>query len=191
MNEYEKLTENGDAFWRHVSRSNFYLFSTSQGAKDIETFVKELEVTTILDYGCGNNNLSYILTNNIDNPNCVGYDPYIPYFSTRPTRKELTVCFSVLHMVGETDLDRVIRDIHSLTERYLLIHINKIRPNQRRYEDYVDMFSNRYRDLFLVLDQHRQHDQFHVSRKNLETGEVFLDRTLEIETMFFLLKIIP
>jgi hypothetical protein len=191
MNRYDELTKNMDITWHHWSRSNFYNFITPTGLKDIIQFVAELEVDTVLDYGCGNNNLHDILSKRFSDKECVGYDPYVPHFSTKPSsKKELTVCYNVLQIVEEQDMDNVITDLHNLTGKYLLINVMIRGRFDRDFSYYNRLFEEKYSNIFLVLEKNRQLTEHKSSWKNLESDQIYLERQFQLETGYFLLKII-
>jgi hypothetical protein len=191
MNRYDELTKDMDIDWHHFSRSNFYNFNTSSGFKNIIQFVKELDIKNVLDYGCGNNNLQDILNKANTNITCVSYDPYIAHFSTKPnSKKELTVCYNVLQIVEEHDVDNVINDLYNLTEKYLLLNVTLEAMFHRNYDYYINLFEKKYSNFFTVLDKHNQLDERIHSRKNLDTNEIYLHNQFKIRTGYFLLKII-
>jgi hypothetical protein len=188
MNRYEEIIKDMNVEWRHFSRNNYYLFNTSTGTKNIIQMIKEYDVNSVLDYGCGHNDLSYTLANTFDNIEFVSYDPGVPHFSKRPSPKEMTICYNVLQIIEPGDIDNIIEDLHNLTSKYLLVNISLGGIFQRNYEYYVNLFE-KYSSLFVILDKHRQSNEYSVCRKNLDKNEIFFDRKYLIETGFFLLKI--
>jgi len=191
MNRYDELTKGMDINWHHISRSNFYTFTTPSGPKSIIQFVKELEVQNVLDYGCGNNNLQDILNKVYTNITCVSYDPYITHFSTKPnSKKELTVCYNVLQVIEEHNMDNVINDLYNLTEKYLLLNVTLGAMFNRDYDYYINLFEKKHSNFFNIVDKHNQLDERTYSIKNLDTNKVYLHNQFKIKTGYFLLKII-
>lgn len=191
MFEYNKetMSEKYDYTWRHLSRNNYYFFYTENGQKDIVTFIDELQIKSILDYGCGNNDLKYVLGESKSEIECVGYDPYVTLFSNKPTEaKELTVCYNVLQSIENDKMYEVINDIHTLTKKYLLLHIGLGGFFGRDEFYYENLFTNIFSNLFKVISKHTQNNEIVVLKKNLDTGEIFHNVSHKRKTSFFLLE---
>ena len=124
--------------WRHSSRCNYYEFYTKNGYRDIVQFIAELDVKSILDFGCGNNDLSYVL--NDDELDCYSYDPYVSHFSKKPTTpRDLTILYNVLQCIEDSLIDETINDLYiqlgfddfdsklvgEFWQRYIALHIDK------------------------------------------------------------------
>lgn len=77
----------------------------------------QLQVSTLLDYGCGSmRNLSKVLEPK--NPvEYLGYDPAVPEFSHKEPA-DLVVCIDVLEHIEPDLLDNVLDDLLMLTARF-------------------------------------------------------------------------
>lgn len=153
-NEWRRNNKN--VFWRHYTRHNFYEFYTSKGYKTLIDFVSLYEPNSVLDYGCGYNEISDLLPEHIQ---CVNYDPYIPKYSEHPNAKsdeqfDLIFCCGVLHCVESDYLDNVIKDIHTLTKKHGHVVVNVFKGGfiGRTFDTYVDKISAC--NLFEIEDQH-------------------------------------
>lgn len=192
MFDYNEETskKNFDSYWRHSSRSNYYYFSTENGYKDIVYFVEKLKVKSVLDYGCGNNFLSYVLGDLMSDVECVGYDPFVPHFSNRPKEsKELTVCYSVLQCIPDEKMDVVIKDLHELTKKYILINVNSGGFFHRDSNYYVDLIEKNYSHLFDVVNKLTQTNELTTTKVTVETGDILHQMKKVIEQTFFLLEV--
>ena len=92
-----------------------------------------LPVESILDYGCGNSRTVDWLAK-INDINGFRYDPAIPEYSRLPVAKaDVVINTDVLEHVLECDLDHVLAEIRSISDR-VYFHIatqpaNSILPN--------------------------------------------------------------
>lgn len=96
----------------------------ADGAKHavaVEALAVDLEAATILDYGCGENQLAHALKMR----RVSGYDPGIPERAKMPKPCELVVCTDVLEHVEPDKLDAVLDHIYRLTGKaaYLVISL--------------------------------------------------------------------
>jgi hypothetical protein len=86
----------------------------------VAAVINKLEVTHVLDYGCGSN-LS--LAKALHEKNLVkhkfkyqAYDPCVPEYAALPVPAELVACIDVLEHIEEDSIDEVLDHLQSLTE---------------------------------------------------------------------------
>lgn len=175
--------------WRHLSRNNYYFFSTEDGERDIVFFIDLLRVKSILDYGCGNNDLSYVLGKTYKHIECVSYDPYIEHRSVKPVAsKDLVICYNVLQAIEQENMNQIINDLHSLSNRYVILNISIGGFFNRDKEYYDNLFEVLYRDLFNIVLKHTQNTEITISRKNLDTQNIMFSTKKLLKSSFFLLE---
>lgn len=178
-----------DTFWRHISRNNYYHFCTNEGLRDMSHFIDKLKVSSVLDYGCGNNDLSYVMGDSYKNIEFTSYDPHITIHSQKPTSpKDLVVCYNVLQVVEDENLDSVINDLYNLANMYVLIHISSTGFFNREHSYYDEIFSEKYSNMFVIMDKHTQNNRINVMRENLDKNDIYFYFTKTIKTNFLLLK---
>ena len=89
-------------------------------AKKVSALLKQYELKTLLDYGCGKGNLISRFQD------AVGYDPAIPKYSAIPTGTfDLVTCTDVLEHIEPECLDAVLKHIASLGRFAFLIASTK------------------------------------------------------------------
>jgi len=83
------------------------------------------EIKTVLDYGCGAASLKkYVEDAGVTDREWTLYDPAVSRYQKEPTGKhDLVVSTDVLEHVEEPQLNNVIRNMQSLTDKYLLSEI--------------------------------------------------------------------
>ena len=93
----------------------------------IFNLIKENNIKTILDYGCGKAKFHSILFNNRKVPgspmgiNMTPYDPAVAQFSNKPTGQyDLVLCIDVMEHVQEDKIDEVLKDIFTYSNKVFL-----------------------------------------------------------------------
>jgi len=122
---YESLIE---ATKFHASNQNNWVGeSLAEYKYEIWNIIKENNIKTILDYGCGKAKFHKLLFNNKKVPgspqgiSITGYDPCVPVFSNKPTGNfDLTICIDVMEHVQEDKIDEVFKDIFSYSNKTFL-----------------------------------------------------------------------
>jgi hypothetical protein len=186
-NDYNEWTrENKDVFWRHYTRHNFYEFYTSEGYKTLLNFVVEFQPFSVLDYGCGHNDISDLLPQYIE---CVNYDPYVPKYSEHPNAKgdeqfDMIFCCGVLNCVETDCLDNVIKDLFSLTKKHGHVVLNVFEGSV--YNRPLDIYINKIRtsNLFNICDQYTDRITTTVLKVN---SQLKLRKTENSQTALFML----
>jgi hypothetical protein len=94
---------------------------------DIFSIIKENNIKSILDYGCGKAKFHPLLFNNIKLPgspmdiNITPYDPAVPQYSNKPNDKyDLVLCIDVMEHIQEDKVDEVLQDIFNYSNRVFL-----------------------------------------------------------------------
>lgn len=90
----------------------------------ISEVVNKLEITHLLDYGCGSN-LS--LGKNLKPDHKLkyqAYDPCVERYSTSPVAAEMVCCIDVLEHIEEDKIDEVLDHLMQLTEAMAFISIS-------------------------------------------------------------------
>lgn len=89
--------------------------------RNLRPAIKLLHPVSILDYGCGQSPLLERLELGYM-PEMLRYDPAIPKYSTKPTRKaELLLNIDVLEHIPETHLEEVIADMAASCDNAIII----------------------------------------------------------------------
>ena len=122
---YESLTE---AIKFHASNENNWAGEALAEYKHaIFKLIKENNIKSILDYGCGKAKFHSVLFNNKKltgspmNVIITGYDPAVPKFSKKPTGTyDLVLCIDVMEHVQEDQVDEVLKDLFSYGNRVFL-----------------------------------------------------------------------
>lgn len=122
---YESLIEATKFHANNIS--NWIGESLAEYKHEIYKIIKEKNIKTILDYGCGKATFHKILFNNKKIPgspqniNITGYDPCVPNFEKRPEGKyDLVLCIDVMEHVQEDKIDEVLKDIFSFSTNVFL-----------------------------------------------------------------------
>ena len=97
----------------------------------ITEIIKNHNIETILDYGCGK--AQY----HPKNWNVYNYDPAVPKFEKKPalgSKFDLVICIDVLEHIPETDLPRIIKEIFDYSNKHVFCtasvrEAGKILPN--------------------------------------------------------------
>jgi len=122
---YESLTE--ATKFHAVNQSNWIGEALAEYKHQIFNLIKENNIKTILDYGCGKAKFHSILFNNRKVPgspmgiNITPYDPAVTQFSNKPTGPyDLVLCIDVMEHVQEDKVDEVLKDIFSYSNKVFL-----------------------------------------------------------------------
>jgi len=122
---YESLIE---ATKYHASNSdNWVGEALAEYKHQIFNLIKENNIKSILDYGCGKAKFHSILFNNRKLPgspmdiNISKYDPAVAQFSKKPTGTyDLVLCIDVMEHVQEDKVEEVLKDIFSYSNKVFL-----------------------------------------------------------------------
>jgi len=121
-----QLWSNNYVYAAKSPRESFYVFLGSEGRIQTNDLINNNNITSILDYGCGNSNSIQYSCNhfNITDVQISKYDPFIPEYSIHPnTTFDLVVCHDVLQFVENLFLNDVVQDIANLTNKLALFNI--------------------------------------------------------------------
>lgn len=113
-----------------------YGLASIEFAPYIAKFIKDNNVSRVLDYGCGKARLARELTKRFkcDSVNIVSYDPAIPDRSTIPAASELVTCIDVLEHIEPELISNVLDDLRRVTEKYGIFTI-ATEPSKRFMPD--------------------------------------------------------
>ena len=122
---YESLTE---AIKFHAAnQSNWIGEALAEYKHNIFNLIKENNIKTILDYGCGKAIFHSILFNNKKVPgspmgiDVTPYDPAVPEFANKPNEQyDLVLCVDVMEHVQEDKVEEVFEDIFTYSNRVFL-----------------------------------------------------------------------
>lgn len=95
-------------------------------AGTVSWIIKNYEIKSVLDYGCGKATLAEYFPDDL----ITCYDPCIPEYSARPSPAELVVSTDVMEHIEPECLDEVLKDIASLTLRYAYLNISTVEANK-------------------------------------------------------------
>ena len=122
---YESLTE--ATKFHSINESNWIGEALAEYKHNVFNLIKENNVKTILDYGCGKAKFHSILFNNKKVPgspmgvDITPYDPAIAKFANKPTGKyDLVLCVDVMEHVQEDKVEEVLKDIFTFSNRVFL-----------------------------------------------------------------------
>lgn len=105
------------------ARGNYGTASLKYGTL-VSGLIDQLEIDTLLDYGCGSmRNLLKVLACERD---CgyVGYDPAVPNFSAPPQPADMVCCIDVLEHIEPELLDNVLNHLRSLSRRWSFMTVH-------------------------------------------------------------------
>jgi hypothetical protein len=127
--EYQKQQE-----WLHENTD--YGVASIKYAPLVSQVIERLEITHLLDYGCGAkmNLLKHLKTK--EKLTYQAYDPGVPDLSSAPVPAQMVCCIDVLEHIEPEFLDNVLDHLASLTEAvaFLTVHTGpagKILPDGR------------------------------------------------------------
>lgn len=89
----------------------------------VSQICNNLEVTHLLDWGCGKGRLFKNIKVN-HKMTLQAYDPAVERFSTPPVPAEMVTCIDVLEHIEPEHLDEVLDDLQRLTEAVLFVTIH-------------------------------------------------------------------
>ena len=122
---YESLLE--ATKFHAVNHNNWTGEALAEYKHNIFEVIKNNNVKTILDYGCGKAKFHSILFNNRKVPgspmgvSITPYDPAVTKFSKKPTGQfDLVMCIDVMEHVQEDKIDEVLKDIFSYSNKIFL-----------------------------------------------------------------------
>jgi len=122
---YESLTE--ATKFHSINESNWIGEALAEYKHNVFNLIKENNVKTILDYGCGKAKFHSILFNNKKVPgspmdvDITPYDPAIAKFANKPTGQyDLVLCVDVMEHVQEDKVEEVLKDIFTFSNRIFL-----------------------------------------------------------------------
>jgi len=114
----------------HKSNSDHWIGeSLAEYKHNIYNIIKDNNVKTILDYGCGKAVFHKLLFNNKKTPGApmeitlIGYDPAVEMFSLKPsnqTKFDLVMCIDVMEHVQEDKIEEVLSDLFSYGDRIFM-----------------------------------------------------------------------
>ena len=122
---YESLTE--ATKFHAVNQDNWAGEALAEYKHQIFNLIKENNIKTILDYGCGKAKFHSILFNNRKVPgspmnvNITKYDPAVAQYANKPTGTyDLVLCIDVMEHVQEDKVDEVLKDIFTYSNKVFL-----------------------------------------------------------------------
>ena len=121
----------------HEDKNHFRGYSLKQYLPEISALIRDSNIKTVLDYGCGKAELhdAHRLKPLWKLELLDKYDPGVVEWCTPPTRSyDLVVCTDVLEHIEEEDLDQILRHIYSLTNKVLFASIST-RPASKKLPD--------------------------------------------------------
>ena len=90
----------------------------------VSKIIDQMEIETLLDYGCGSN-LSLTKTLKPERKfNYQGYDIGVPKYSDDPVPSQMVACIDVIEHIEPAFLEDVLDHLQELTEQVLLISVH-------------------------------------------------------------------
>jgi hypothetical protein len=149
----------------------------------VAAVINKLEVTHLLDYGCGSQlSLAQGLKGKVNHAfTYQAYDPCVPEYASPPVPAELVVCCDVLEHIEEDRIDAVLDHLEELTEAVGIFTVStgpakKVLPDgrnahilQRPPEWWLPRFMARF-DLqtFQVTGEHAFYVVVHALPRSIE-----------------------
>ena len=131
--EYRKLNT-----MLHEGNNNFGAKGYKVASMIWSSFIKPLDIKSIIDYGCGKATLSMELKDKYGYANVLNFDPCVPAFNHKNLKDDSAhglVCTDVLEHIEPEHLDAVLADINRLSPvhflRISLVPSNKTLPDGR------------------------------------------------------------
>lgn len=150
---YNEVYKRSDSF-DDVRRNN-YIFHTKNGIMTIEKFVKIMNPSSIIDYGCG-----YAEgTKNLSTP-VYNYDLFVEQYNKPPENPaDLIICYNVLHHIEEIIFNNIVAHLAKLCNTFLLCNI--MLDGSPRYVKMIDArtpkwYFDRFDDTFCIVDYHEK-----------------------------------
>jgi len=109
---------------QRLHESGVYGTASILYAPIISEIIKRMEVTHLLDYGCG---INVNLAKHLKVPHKVtyqAYDPGVPRYSKAPLPAQMVACIDVLEHVEPDCIESVLNDLCRLTEAILFASID-------------------------------------------------------------------
>lgn len=112
---------------------------------------------TMLDYGCGKGTQYPLFAKKIGIKDYTLYDPAWPDFETLPNNHwDITLCLDVLPFIPETDIDRVLDLLASITNKICIVGLQSTTPAKSKkpfacVKDYNWWKEKLARDKFLLV----------------------------------------
>lgn len=121
----------------HTDPNMFMGYSLQSYVPEISQIIKDSNIKTVLDYGCGKG-LPYKAFNlrqlwSVDDIQL--YDPGVPQYQTKPTGLyDMTLCMDVMEHVPEENVDDVLEEIAKYTKKVAVLSIST-RPASKTLPD--------------------------------------------------------
>ena len=126
---------------RYLWEKDDYGWVDSKGYVSYKQIIKELNIKSILDYGCGLGKTFDSLKPEISITN---YDPWIEEFSEFPTGQfDIVTCVAVLNNVDKEYMDDVLTNIKNFTRGPALFNIS-IRPDNTEKQFYIESIEKHF-----------------------------------------------
>lgn len=121
----------------HRDPKMFQGFSLQTYIPEISLLIKDTNIRSLLDYGCGKAqaHTMYKLPALWGIEQLCLYDPGVPEYQTKPTGKyDMTICIDVMEHVPEEHVDLVLQEIASYTTKVAVFSIST-RPAKKLLPD--------------------------------------------------------
>ena len=109
---------------RELHETGEYGVTGQKYGEMVSQFIDKLEISTLLDYGCGSN-LSLTKTLKPSRPfRYQGYDIGVPEYADEPESAEMVCCIDVIEHIEPEYLEDVLDHLESLTEKVLFMSVH-------------------------------------------------------------------
>ena len=110
-------------------------FGDSGSYKHIDEWLANNKCHSLLDYGCGKGNVFKNIQKKFPLIDCRGYDPGVPEYAVMPEiPAELVICTDVLEHIAEQDIDYVLTQILSRSNKVVFLNIS-CRPAVKHFKE--------------------------------------------------------
>lgn len=131
----QTLEESNDVYRRtHEARPDYFKgYSIVKHVYDIGNLIKDSNIETVIDYGCGKARAwkQYNLEALWELRETYLYDPGVAFYDTKPIcARDLVICTDVMEHIPEHLVDDVLADICSLANKAVFFNIST-RPSTK------------------------------------------------------------
>jgi hypothetical protein len=159
--ELETVSDKGLGTWGGAK--DYFLEYTSERVLRLDSFLKSLRITSILDFGCGKGLAADTLKQTFPHLEVTKYDPAVTEFSKYPAGEfELVLCFLVIHLPELHFQKLIAQELSSFSSKYIILTVLASKDSDDNY--YPDLFPDFKVKMFkrwhsaLPIPSHRGND---------------------------------
>jgi 2-polyprenyl-3-methyl-5-hydroxy-6-metoxy-1,4-benzoquinol methylase len=149
--EKQRYMHDSQKTWLWGKNTEYFFPWFNETPIGLNKIIKELDPTSVLDYGCGQGYAMDNLAKQFPNIAFYNYDPFIEKNSTYPTVPcDLLISNNVLHHVETEFYDQLVANLYSLCQNIALFKIY-CHDGYRSIEWYIEQFNKLFQiDSFVI-----------------------------------------